>query len=121
MMSIYFISLNSVQEKNLIITLDFTTVLCLIALHYLSEWTDQLHGYKITYALKSTYKMSYYLTLCKYRVFHLYKLKAMVFILVRDNRTTWNADFFCYIKYTEYGICKKSPPSAPIFLCGSVS
>ena len=32
--------------------------------------------------------MSYYLTLCKYQVFHLYKLKAMVFILVRDNRTT---------------------------------
>ena len=31
--------------------------------------------------------MSYYLTLRKYQVFHLYKLKPMVFILVRDNRT----------------------------------
>ena len=37
--------------NNLIITLDFNTVL--YALHYLSEQTDQLHGYKIVHTLKT--------------------------------------------------------------------
>ena len=64
--------------------------------------------------------MSYYLTLCKYQVFHLYKLKATVFILVSETEQWSNADFFQLHKYIQYSTCKKSPFSAPWYLSKAV-
>lgn len=57
--------------------------------------------------------MTSYFLLCKYKVFHFYKLKTMVFLFIGNNKE-WcrNVDFFPFCKYIEYGICKKSSPSA---------
>ena len=104
--------------NNLIITLDFNTVL--YALHYLSEQTDQLHGYKIIHTLKTHTKC---LTISHYA-----NIKLFIYINLNLWCSFWwetieqcsNADFFQLCKYMKYGTCKKSPFSVPWYFSKAV-